>query len=670
MLLESIRLENFRQFRDEFMEFATGKDGRNVTIIIGENGDGKTTFAQAFFWCLYGTTEFKDKIMLNKVVAQEMTPDKTAEVKVTLKLHHGELFYKITREQTFHKDNSNKIKADNAVFNIEKKDATGNTSFVNSSQCAMEIESILSKELSRYFFFDGERITGISKDISSSKKVNDFASAVKGLLGLNGMDSAINHFNPNSKYGVIGSYEASFDGKSNEKVAQYAEIIASKKEELEKIELRLQELEETARKAESDKKRFLEEQKSYKEAEDLQREKESLQGKIRYLESQRNERYVSMCQSFQANMDSYCAMPLIIPSLEMISKCNFAGKDIPQMHSKTVKHLLKEKVCICGCNLEEGTEACRTLTDLLNYLPPQSISTTISEFKKDSKARMKQLHDKKEKVQIDFGKVSEYEDEIESYKDEIQRIEKQLSGDNVREKVRTLQARIQECEKILNKIPREREELRSKEGSLQTQLERAETERREFSMTDVRNKEIEISIAYAREVYEELCKTYKSSETEIRERLEKTINEIFLDIYAGSLYLSIDENYHISVSVEDLDGFVETSTAQSISVIFAFITGIIRMTRENRTSTDESAKLLSSEPYPLVMDAPLSTFDKRRIKTVCESLPSVAEQVIIFIKDTEGDLAKEYIESKIGSEYSFDLISNVETKLVKERAYV
>lgn len=670
MLLESIKLENFRQFRNEFMEFASGKDGRNVTIIIGENGDGKTTFAQAFFWCLYGSTQFKDKIMLNKVVSHEMTPDKAVEAKVTLKLKHGEVNYTITREQTFHKDNANKIKADHAVFNIAKKDSSGNTSYVNTSHCAMEIESILSEELSHYFFFDGERIEGISKDISSSKKSNDFASAVKGLLGLNGMDSAIKHFNPNSKYGVIGSYEASFDGKSNEKVAQYTEVIASNKEKLEKIKVRLQELDDTAREAENSKKIFLEEQKTYKEADALQREKDNLQEKIRHLESLRNERYVRICQSFQASMDSYYAMPLIIPSLEMISKCNFAGKDIPHMHSKTVKHLLKEKVCICGCNLEEGTDACKTVTELLNYLPPQSISTTIAEFKKDSKVRTKQFQDKKKKVQTDLGKVSEYEDEIEGYKDEIQRLETQLSGGNVQEKVRSLQARIQECENILNRIPREREELCIKQGSIETQLERAETERRGFSMTDERNKEIEISIAYARKIYEELCETYKSSETKIREKLEEKINKIFLDIYAGSLFLSIDENYNISVFFEDYEGSVEISTAQSISAIFAFISGIIQMIRENRNSTEEGAKLLSSEPYPLVMDAPLSSFDKRRIKTVCESVPKIAEQVIIFIKDTEGDLAKVYIKDKIGSEYSFNKISDVETKLVKERVYV
>ena len=67
MLLESITLENFRQFRHESIDFAQGDNGKNVTIIIGENGTGKTTFAQAFFWCMYGETEFSDKNMLPRI---------------------------------------------------------------------------------------------------------------------------------------------------------------------------------------------------------------------------------------------------------------------------------------------------------------------------------------------------------------------------------------------------------------------------------------------------------------------------------------------------------------------------------------------------------------------------------------------------------------------------
>lgn len=157
---------------------------------------------------------------------------------------------------------------------------------------------------------------------------------------------------------------------------------------------------------------------------------------------------------------------------------------------------------------------------------------------------------------------------------------------------------------------------------------------------------------------------YSTSEEKIRTRLQTTINDIFKQIYNGGLYLEIDDKYHISVYVTDYEGDVETSTAQSISVIFAFITGIIKMARDNRNSTDEDTKLLSSEPYPLVMDAPLSAFDKRRIKTVCEALPETAEQVIIFIKDTDGELAEDYMGDKIGSRHHFDKKNEFETVLV------
>ena len=52
------------------------------------------------------------------------------------------------------------------------------------------------------------------------------------------------------------------------------------------------------------------------------------------------------------------------------------------------------------------------------------------------------------------------------------------------------------------------------------------------------------------------------------------------------------------------------------------------------------------------------------IKTVCTALPEVAEQVVIFIKDTDGDLAEEYMGDRIGSRHRFEKLNEFETKLV------
>ena len=664
MLLESIKLENFRQFIDESINFAQGKDGKNVTIIIGENGTGKTTFAQAFFWCLYGETEFSDKAMLNKKVALQMTPSTPQTVRVTLKLRHGEVNYTLIREQTYRKDNNNRIKADNTVFDIAKKDAAGNTTYEKKSQCEMTVKSILPKELSRYFFFDGERIEKMSKDISGGKKASDFAEAVKGLLGLDGMNSAIQHFNPRSKSSVISSYEASYNSQSNSKIKEYTKTIEDCKRKIEEIDARIEELDSQKQTAETRKHEKSEEIKQYAEGEALQSKKEKLIQKIEKAKKAKSNVYKNICKDFNGGMKSFFSLHMMNAALQILAEKDFTGKDIPNVNDKTIYYLLNRGECICGTCLSEGSLPYVRVHELLGYVPPKSVANYVSDFKKEAINRANALTDLYGATSDNMTIISQQNDELTDLRDELHAVESKLSGGDVRGKVRAINAEIQLCDKIIKESEEEARRLTGKRGGLETTMQRADSERRNLTLLDESNRRIEIYKAYAERIYKELQNDYAKSEAVIRKRLEETINDIFKQIYEGGLSLTIDEKYHISVYVNDYDGDVETSTAQSISVIFAFITGIIKMARDNRNASNEDAKLLSSEPYPLVMDAPLSAFDKRRIKTVCQALPETAEQVIIFIKDTDGDLAEEHMGAKIGSRHSFSKLNEFETVLV------
>lgn len=664
MLLQSIKLENFRQFRNESIDFADGNNGKNVTIIIGENGTGKTTFAQAFFWCLYGETEFSDKNMLNKVVASELRPGQEAKVQVVLKLKNGDVDYTLIREQIYRKDNANRIKPDNTVFDIAKKDTSGNTSYIKRTACESEVKGILPKELSRYFFFDGERIEKMSKDISNGKKATDFADAVKGLLGLNGMYSAIQHFNPRAKSSVISSYESSYNSQSNAKIKEYTEIIERWKTEIEQIDARIEELDSeietaTIRKGEKDK-----ELKQYEEGKKLQEEKEKLQRSITAIEKFKANIFKTISKDFNENLSSFFSISLVKQALELLANKDFAGKDIPYMHGKTIEYLLKQKVCLCGTHLDEGTIPYVKVKELIDFLPPQSISTQIGDFKKESKRRAVDKKDLCGQLKDHMAVISQQDEDITELKDDLAIVEGKLSGEDVSDKVRAINQEIMLCDQTIVKNRTERDKKIAEKARKESEKDRADSERRNLTLLDETNKKIEIYKNYAERIYNELLTEYSTSEEKIRTRLQITINDIFKQIYNGGLYLEIDEKYHISVYVTDYEGDVETSTAQSISVIFAFITGIIKMARDNRNSTDEDTKLLSSEPYPLVMDAPLSAFDKRRIKTVCEALPETAEQVIIFIKDTDGELAEDYMGDRIGSRHHFDKKNEFETVLV------
>jgi len=295
-------------------------------------------------------------------------------------------------------------------------------------------------------------------------------------------------------------------------------------------------------------------------------------------------------------------------------------------------------------------------------LPPQSVSSSISDFKRESKSRIKpKSNGFLESISSSMARLSDLEEEIASLKNELMVIDQKLSGDDMRSIVRKINDSIKECDLIIKQNQKQRDELIREKGSVEKEKASEDDKRNELALLDERNKKTQIYLTYANRIYSELNTEYENSEAEIRQRLENTMNELFKHIYDGGLYLTIDEKYHIIVNVEDYEGDIETSTAQSISVVFAFITSIIKIARENRESSSENAKLLSSEAYPLVMDAPLSTFDKRRIKTVCGILPTAADQVIVFIKDTDGEIAEEHMGMHVGSRHTFNKLNELET---------
>lgn len=646
MQLKSIALQNFRQYIDVRLDFATGKDGKNVTLIIGEGGSGKTTFAQAFCWCLYGVHDFDDKVLLNKKVSEQMTPNEKKEVRVALELIHGDVTYKVIRKQNYLKETSNKLKEDFTEINVGIKNPdTGETEWKKSAiQSEQEIQKILPKELYRYFFFDGERISNMSKEITEHRKSDEFAKAVKGLLGLNAMISALDHLSP-KRSGVIGSYEASYNSKSDSKMEEYTNEINSCNTKLEKIEHDLQSLDNQIRIADETIKQKSEELKAYEESAKYQKQKELLQNDITTLNQMKNSHFKSLTENFYDNVTSLLSLSLINRAYDVLEEADFKGKDIPYMHAATIDHLLQQKVCICGTPLSEGSEACNNLKEWLKFLPPQSISGSVADFKRIAKRNIDGSYKLLSRMNEIKGQISVLDDDITEKKDEINAINKKFSDSNASERVKAINAELISAEKIKRSCTEQRDPLIQERGSLETQRCRAETSRQKLALTDNANRKIEIYKAYAKKIYEDLMKNYQEKEISTRTELEKEINKIFEQIFDGDFILNIDETYHVDVSVNNFTGSVETSSSQSISVIFAFICGIIKMARDNMNSGEFG---ISSEPYPLVMDAPLSDFDKKRIKTVCETLPNIAEQLIFFINDKDGEIAEEYMGNKIG----------------------
>lgn len=671
MLLES-KLINFRQFVNEYIEFSTNPD-KNVTIIFGENGTGKTTFAQAFFWCLYGENTFKDSL-LNKNVENDLFINQEAYVKVCINLKHGDNYYEIIRKQAYKKLNSNKLKADNSIVEIIVRNSDGNTNYIKPIKVEDEIKKILPKELSRYFFFDGERIDKVSKEITDGKKSDEFKEAVNGLTGLKAIQESLKYLDPNSASSVIGKLNKSYTNDASGKMKELTTRIDAIREELVYIENRIEEIDNEIEISKQNEKCFSEKIKQFEEGRKLQNLRDKYEKQLKDLKISKDTNMKMFIKEFNCNSMDFFGINMVKRSLLLLSNHDFAEKDIPNMHSKTIEYLLKRGICICGTKLDEGTSSYEKVKELLQYLPPASIGVVVGQFYKDSKNRYKDSIELSNNLKEYVTNISRLNDSISEIEADVTSLNTQLSESNIDEQVKSLNNQINYCKKNIMNLNNEKNKLLMNKGALTEELKIKENKRKELSLLDTNNRFIEICRLYAEKLYNDMNSEFLVKSRNIKRNLEKEINDIFNEIFEGEFVLKIDPNYKVAALSPDVSKIIDgqnkslseisdfkimLSTAQSTSVIFAFICAILKMARESREMDSDS----TSEPYPLVMDAPLSSFDKRRIKAICETLPERAEQVIIFIKDIDGELAEKYMGNRIGVSKKFNKINRFQTKL-------
>ena len=213
-------MENFRQFRGKTQVDFSLDPEKNVTIILGDNTFGKTTLLQAFNWCFYGKVNFDQRpdFLLNYEVSEEMRNGDQQKVEVEITVLHDGIEYIITRSQRYNCNGGNVRGEAVPTIKVSYKQPDGQTESVKAAQIDNVINNILPEDLSTYFFFDTERVSSIS-----TRK--DVADAVKGLLGLSIMDSAIKHLGDRSKKTTVigklyGSMDLDGDAKAQEALSR------------------------------------------------------------------------------------------------------------------------------------------------------------------------------------------------------------------------------------------------------------------------------------------------------------------------------------------------------------------------------------------------------------------------------------------------------------------
>lgn len=223
MYFTKVELHNFGIYKGTHEMCLTDRIGsRNITLVGGLNGRGKTTFHDSILIALYGKQALKyiqekarsyDKLLLDHI-NKHATDDETY-VAVSMRLDDGTSL-RVKRLWT-----AKGKKAEQQT--IVEKDGVIDKYLGES--WSYYIEEILPFGIARFFFFNNEKITQLADDTSFEQ----IKSSIKSAIGVSTIEKAIEHTDEviRRKKNALAAFERSEENVSYQEVEkQIADIDA------------------------------------------------------------------------------------------------------------------------------------------------------------------------------------------------------------------------------------------------------------------------------------------------------------------------------------------------------------------------------------------------------------------------------------------------------------
>ena len=152
MILKELRIKNFRSYYSEnVFEF---KDG--LTLIIGGNGDGKTTFYDSLDWLFNTSVDDRSANNISSMRASELEVGQSDELCVELKFEHdGEKL--LTKKMRFERNDRGDIVTHSYSFEGKETDGSERTTIPG----LILLERCFDATVRKYCLFKGDSAHGI-----------------------------------------------------------------------------------------------------------------------------------------------------------------------------------------------------------------------------------------------------------------------------------------------------------------------------------------------------------------------------------------------------------------------------------------------------------------------------------------------------------------------------
>lgn len=644
MKLISIKLCNFRQFYGKTPEIHLANGTCNTTIIHGNNGAGKTTILNAFTWVLYEkfTAAFASpQYLVNKQAITEVKIGTSVECGVEVLFEHEHKLYQVKRKCYVYKNEQGKTQyGENKLF-MQIGDEDGRW-YPPIEQPIDIIQGILPDSLHQYFFFDGERIDHIFRADQNNKIAED----TKELLGVKVLDRAIEHLKKakrtlQDELKEIGDLEIKKILQEHSELEKQRGDLLQAQQELKKKIAQLEEFKPAINQ------RFLE----LSATEELQRLKFKLEKQAQSLHQNLIQARQTIQQSISSSGYGVFLLSTISDFQNLVKDLRSKGELTTGITKQFVAELLSRQRCICGHELLTDTEPYEQVKAWVE-------KAGIADVEESAIRLEAQVEEIDKQVDYFWELVDTQQQNRHQWRMELAQVENEL--DKLKNKLRNSpHENIKNLQSSLDKIESDIREFTLEQGVKQQQIDSINQEIFAKSKQIEKQKIKELKQVLAKN---RITATQSAIEriTEVRTRLERLfrlsleqrVQEIFSSISFTPYIPRLSENYELKL-IENTSGFavnVAASTGENQILSLSFIGGIIDRVRE--WSKENTLMGPDSSTFPIVMDSPFGSLDAIYRRRVAQSIPQLANQLVILVTKTQWRREVEQeMENYVGKEY-------------------
>ena len=678
MIIKEIRIKNFRSYYGDNNRFEFS-DG--LTVIIGDNGDGKTTFFEALQWLLNTTIEKGNVEHISEMRKSKLEVGEVDEGSVFMEFEHNGL-KSVEKSFTFERLENGSLRIGQLQYRGYETNGFERET-VNGKSL---IERCYDAFIQRFSMFKGE----------SELNVFDNAAALKDL---------VDKFSDIRKFDQLVEFTQSFEAKAEK--AYLSEMrsdkkVAEKSRELESKITRLSGEISITRSDIADKRQSVETfGKRLSELEDNQEASQrfkDLQSRLKAQEEKRNKMMaiISAVNYSHALLDRYWILapysPILKAFQEKISllskekrrqdrefertKAKEIGKleaykelqgalvngatELPWYlpNQETMEDMINDHICkVCGREAPEGSDAFAFMVHKLEeykrhteakiardaskkeiedstLFPHEfieqlhNLSQSLSGTREAEVARYAQdIADRQELVAARRADLAKLEDKINDLKDEKTRL--LINVGNVSEAA--LEKEFNDIKGLFDQKERATERLAVLETQLSYQVKQMAELKKELNELDPESSQVKVTKEVHR-VLEEIAKAFvqaqKDNLNRFLQELEAKANEYMVALSAadfhGEVRLIHTANNSTEIKLFSSNGteIKKPSGSQKTVMYISILFAISDFTQEKR-----------DEDYPLIFDAATSSFGDSKEEDFYNVIDKINKQCIIVTKD-------------------------------------